>query len=104
MVTVVAVARSGRREIEMHAVVVRVKTQSSSTEGIRKQLETKVVPIAREIQGFIAGYWLAPKDGERLGFTIVDTLQSAEAAIKQIRPSEGDVLVSAEVREVLAST
>lgn len=48
----------------MHALVVHVSIQPGRDEESRVQLETNVVPRAKEAPGVVAGYWTRSPDGE----------------------------------------
>ena len=87
----------------MHAVVVTVDVGSRSAEEGRQILENQVVPRIKENKGFMAGYWLAPKDGHAMSVTFYETAEDAEAARTSLRPPQGVQLVSSEVRQVTAS-
>ena len=89
----------------MHAVVVTVKLPAgrSLEEGV-KQLESQVLPMVRQNPGVLNGYWLAPPSGDQgLSIVLYDTEENARSAAGSIRTPPEVQLLSAEVREVVAS-
>jgi heme-degrading monooxygenase HmoA len=85
----------------MHAVVVRVNVPN--VEETRPQLVERVVPAVAAQPGFVAGYWLEPKDDQGLSVAVFDSEDAARTAAENVRPPEGVTVVSVEVREVVAS-
>ena len=69
----------------MYAALVSVTIDPEVQEAAKSELTTEVVPMVAKAPGFIAGYWLEPKDGR--GFSIV-VFESEEQA-RQTAPPAG---------------
>jgi uncharacterized protein (UPF0276 family) len=67
------------------------------------ELLEHVVPRVAQQQGFRAGYWLEPKDGEGMSVIVFESEDDARTAAERIQPPEGVTLEGVEVREVVAS-
>jgi hypothetical protein len=74
-----------------------------SLEEARATLERQVVPRVKESPGFIAGYWIAPENGEGMSVIVFDTEEHAQAASRGLQPPPQVELINASVREVVAS-
>ena len=85
----------------MHAVVLTVKV--GNVEEARPELLERVVPSVSQAPGFVAGYWLEPKDGHGLSVVVFESEEAANAAAGRIQPPSGVTVESVEVREVVAS-
>lgn len=87
----------------MHAVVVRVTV--NDFESGQKHLREEVVPMIKQVPGFVAGYWLRPTDtGEGLSVVVFDSEDAAQAAAERVPQMipEDVTLQSVETREVVA--
>lgn len=88
----------------MHAVFVRVSINDSP--GAEKELKETVVPRVKSAPGFVAGCWTRSDDGSNgrsmIIFESEEAARSAEERITDNMP-KAVTLVSAEVREVVAS-
>jgi hypothetical protein len=90
----------------MHAVLTHVSI--TDYEAARKMLHSDVIPMAKQAQGFVAGWWLAPADGKSGEGVAVEVFESEDAAqsfVKQFEsqgpPDTGLVTItSIEIREV----
>ena len=89
----------------MHAIVVRVELPEGGTvEQGRQMVNEQVIPRVRQLAGFRGGYWLAPQTGrDGVSFLLFEDEQSARDAAAGLQPPPPVRLVSAEVREVVAS-
>ncbi len=89
----------------MHAVVGKVTIQAGREDEATEYLKTNVLPMVKQAPGVIAGYWVAPQDGQGLGFTLYETEEAARAALEMARNAPLPDYVSfdsIEVREVVA--
>jgi hypothetical protein len=68
----------------MHAVVVRAAI--SDLEQGKAALERDVLPRVRSMPGFVAGYWLEPKDGQGVSFVLFQDEEAAREASKMVEP------------------
>ncbi|TMK29510.1 MAG: hypothetical protein E6G61_09485 [Actinobacteria bacterium] len=90
----------------MHAVVVTVSIEPGHAEEAKAQLETNVLPRAKETPWVVSGYWTRSPDGEH-GFSMVifENEEAARAAADNIPnlPTPDFVTFdNIEVREVVA--
>jgi hypothetical protein len=88
----------------MFATIVRVTLKDEA--AAMASLTAEVVPNVKASPGFVAGYWMAPKDSKGLGVIMWQDEASAHAAVKMIKetPAEAPVTIeSVNVREVAAS-
>ena len=93
----------------MHAALIEVDTtgQPDRDEGL-SFLREQVVPQVSKAPGFVAGYWLMPReDGQGTAIVVFETEADLAAASEgmgvgsQVGP--GVTIVRAELREVAAS-
>jgi hypothetical protein len=104
-----AAPETGRKEAEMHALVVRVTIHNA--DRTREVLNSQVVPQVSGAPGFKAGYWTwATGGGETNGLSMIifDSEENARAAGDRISAIAADApddvtLDGVEVREVVAS-
>jgi heme-degrading monooxygenase HmoA len=89
----------------MFAVVTTVELPEGGTiEEGRKQLESDVIPRMKQAPGFVAAYFLAPKeDREGLSFIMFESKEAAMAVSENMQPPPPVRLLHSEVREVAAS-
>ena len=89
----------------MFAVVTKVELPADETiERGRKELETNVIPMIRQIPGFVSAVFLSPSEGnEGLSVLVFQTKEQAEGAVQQQRIEPPLKLISNDIREVAAS-
>ena len=63
----------------------------------------RVVPAVSQAPGFVAGYWLEPKDADGLSVVMFESEEAAKAAAERVQPPSSVTLETVEVREVVAS-
>ena len=88
----------------MHAVIGTVSIQAGREDEATEYLKTNVLPMVKQAPGIISGYFVAPRDGKGLGFTLYETEETARAAVEMARNSLPDYASfdSLDVREVVA--
>jgi hypothetical protein len=70
----------------MHAVMVRVKVDTSREDEARQVLRDVVVPTAKALPGFTRGDWVRALDSdEGLSILLFDSEDAARSAVEQIR-------------------
>ena len=94
----------------MHALLVSVSIDPAQSDGAFEQLRSQVVPAVKQSPGFVAGYWLAPKQaGATLaGWSIIvydseESARKAEEMAKSAPLAPGVQFTGFEMREVVAS-
>ena len=92
----------------MNAVVVRVTF--NDVEAAETMLNQEVVPMVKEIPGFVAGWWTRALDKSNgLGVMIFDSEETAQGVKQRLESQEGAAgndavnFQGAEVREVVAN-
>jgi hypothetical protein len=89
----------------MYAVVETVSI--SDYEKARKVLHDEVIPVVREIPGFVTGHWLAPVGGTGMSVVLFETEADARALADQMPPgrqiNEYVTVQTVEIREVAGS-
>jgi hypothetical protein len=88
----------------MHAVVSRVRIQSGHEDESLEHLRTNVLPRVQQAPGVVAGYWLAPQDGQGFAFIVFQSEEAARAAAEmaQTAPRPDSLTFdSVDVREVI---
>jgi hypothetical protein len=94
----------------MHALLVSVSVQRENLDSATKDLHERVVPTVKQSPGFVAGFWLDPKDTggpslEGSGFIVYDSeadAKNSQAMAAQVPQPAGVALTKFEIREVLA--
>jgi hypothetical protein len=84
----------------MHAVLVKVR--SDNFEAAQEVLRSEVVPRVSQAPGFVAGYWLEPKDGKGVSLVVFESEEAARSAAERLQPPPMVELEAVEVREVVA--
>lgn len=70
----------------MHAVMVRVKVDTSREDEARQVLRDVVVPTAKALPGFTRGDWVRALDSDEGGSVLLfDSENAARSAVEQIR-------------------
>jgi hypothetical protein len=94
----------------MHALIVTVSIDPANLASAQQELAERVVPTVKQAPGFVAGYWMSPKQaGNALeGFSMVlfdgeANAQQAEQMAKSGPMAPGVAFTSFEIREVIAS-
>jgi hypothetical protein len=97
-------APSGIREHIMHAALIRLTIDPAQAPIAAATFTKDLLPAVKAAEGFIAGYWLDPVDGEGFGFVLFDTEEQArKAALPASRWSAPGVTVrGVEIRRVAA--
>jgi hypothetical protein len=89
----------------MHAVLSTVRIQSGHEEEALEHLKANVLPRVKQAPGIVAGYWLAPQEGQGFAITVFETEEDARSAAEmaQNAPRPDSVsFASIEVRDVFA--
>ena len=89
----------------MHALVVTVSIEKDHLKEAEEELHTRVVPMVRQAQGVVSGYWLAPVDGHGLSVVLYESEEAAQTAAAGIPNTPRPDFVTfdtIEVREVVA--
>ena len=90
----------------MYAALVSVTIDAGKEDEARKLLAEQVVPGVQASPGFVAGYWMAPRDDKGWSVVVFDTEENARAAAPPAGSSPGGAPVTVdhvEFREVIAS-
>ena len=89
----------------MYAAIVSVTIDPKQEDEARSHLDKDVVPMVKAAPGFIAGYWVAAKDGKASSFVLWETEEQARQTAPPAgsTPGPGVTVDSLEVREVVAS-
>lgn len=93
----------------MHAVAVRVSIKD--VEAGQQMLESEVVPMVKQIPGFVTGWWTRSQDGSNgMSLMIFESEEAAQGVKERLEsategPNASDAvdLESVEVREVAAN-
>jgi hypothetical protein len=88
----------------MYAALVSVKIDPAQADSARSMLESQVVPSVKAAPGFVAGYWLEPKDGRGYSMVLFETEDQARqtAPPAEASPTPGVTVDMVEFREVVA--
>ena len=90
----------------MYAAFVTVTIDAGKEAEAREMLATQVVPMVKQADGLVAGYWGEPVDGRGLSVVVFDTEEHARAAAPPagMRPPGSPVVVdTVDFREVIAT-
>jgi hypothetical protein len=90
----------------MHAALVTVTIDAGKDAEALEVLTSQVVPMVKQSDGLIAGYWTEPRDGKGFSVVIFDTEEHARAAAPPagMRPPGSPVVVdSVDFLEVVAN-
>lgn len=87
----------------MHAALVTVNIDPATQEAARAMLEEQVIPMVKASPGFIAGYWLGPKDNHGFSLVVFETEDQARQAAPPAgaSPSPGVTVETVEFRSVV---
>jgi hypothetical protein len=94
----------------MHALLVSVSIPRENLDAATKDLHERVVPLVKQTPGFVAGYWLDPKDTggsglEGFGFIVYQSetdAKNAQTMASQSPQGAGATFTNFEIREVVA--
>jgi hypothetical protein len=94
----------------MHALLVSVSVARENLDAATKDLHERVVPTVKQSPGFVAGYWLDPKDTggpsfEGFGFIVYDSeadAKNSQSMAEQVPQPDGVTFTKFEIRGVLA--
>lgn len=90
----------------MYAAFVTVTIDPGKDAEAQAMLASQVVPMVKQSEGLIAGYWGEPLDGKGLSVVIFDTEEHARAAAPPagMRPPGSPVVVdTVDFREIIAT-
>ena len=89
----------------MHAVLVTVEIEAVEIDRAQKALREEIVPMVSAAPGFVAGYWLEPRDGQGVSLVVFDSEEQARQTAPPIgaSPTPGVTIASVEFRAVTAS-
>jgi heme-degrading monooxygenase HmoA len=90
----------------MHAALVSVTIDPGKEDEARAMLASQIVPMVKQSDGFVAGYWTEPRDGKGFSVVVFDSEEHAKAAAPPagMRPPGAPVVVdTVEFREVIAT-
>ena len=90
----------------MYAAFVTVTIDPGKEAEAKELLTSQIVPMVKQSEGLIAGYWGEPVDGRGLSIVVFDTEAHARAAAPPAgtRPPGSPVVVdTVEFREVIAT-
>jgi hypothetical protein len=69
----------------MHAVMLQVKVDPARFEESVGFVEREVLPVARQMPGIVAGYWLASPQGDGgIALTVFETEDAAKASMEMM--------------------
>lgn len=94
------------KEPAMYAAFVTVTIDPGKDAEAQAMLASQVVPMVKQSEGLIAGYWGEPLDGKGLSVVIFDTEEHARAAAPPagMRPPGSPVVVdTVDFREIIAT-
>src|SRR5438067_4631351 len=92
-----------KKEVSMHAVVVRVRIDPARAEEAEADVRDRVAPAVKQVPGATAGYWARSEDGTNgTSMVVFESEETARAAADTVpdRLPESVTLESVEVREV----
>lgn len=89
----------------MHAALVSVHVEPAAQEAAQAMLGEQIVPMVAASPGFVAGYWLEPRDDVGLSVLVFDTEENARAAAPAVgpAPAPGATVKDVDFRAVIAS-
>ena len=64
----------------MHAAMIRLTIDPAQAPAAAAAFTQTILPRVRAAEGFVAGYWVDPADGEGFGFVLFDTADQARQA------------------------
>ena len=92
----------------MHAVAVRVSI--NDVENAQQMLENEVVPMVKQVPGFVSGWWTRSQDGSNgMSLMVFESEEAAQGVKQRLESPEGPAgsdyvdLEGVEVREVVAN-
>jgi hypothetical protein len=94
----------------MHALLVSVNVPWENLDAATKDLHERVVPLVKQSPGFVAGYWLDPKESsgpglEGFGFLLFQSeadAKTSQTMAEQASQAAGVTFTNFEIREVVA--
>lgn len=89
----------------MYAVLVAVSIDQDHQDEARQSVKERVAPGVGQLPGAVAGYWLAPKDGQGYSTVVFDTEENAKTAAATVKDRAPQFVTvnHVEVREIIAS-
>jgi hypothetical protein len=90
-------------EDTMHAALVKVTIDPVTADAARSALQEQIIPMIKASPGFIAGYWLEPKDGHSFSIVVFESEDQARAAAPPAgaSPTAGVTVDDVEFRSVV---
>ena len=87
----------------MHAALVTVTIDPATADSARSALQDQIIPTVKASPGFIAGYWVEPKDGHGFSFVVFESEDQARQAVPAAgsSPMTGVKVDSIEFRPVV---
>jgi hypothetical protein len=61
----------------MHAVLMTVEIEAVEIDGAQKSLREEIIPMVSAAPGFVAGYWLEPRDGQGVSLVVFESEEQA---------------------------
>jgi hypothetical protein len=90
----------------MYAALVTVSIDAGREAEAQEMLTSQVIPMVKQSDGLVAGYWTEPQGGKGVSVVIFDTEEHARAAARPagMRPPGAPVVVdTVEFRHVIAT-
>jgi len=86
----------------MIAAIVSLTIDPAQAAAAATVFTADVLPRVRAAPGFVAGYWLEPKDGDGMGFMLFETAEQAADALppRASWDAPGVRIGAAEIRRV----
>ena len=85
--------------------MVTVTIDPTQADQAEKALHEQIIPMVSAAPGFVAGYWLAPSDGQAVSLVLFDTEEQARqtAPPMGVSPTPGVTIAAVEFRPVTAA-
>lgn len=89
----------------MYAAIMSLRIQADRASEAAAAFTAVLLPRVAGSEGFVAGYWVDPVDGEGMGFILFETREQAAAAMPPAADwsAPGVVIGGVEFRRVAAS-
>jgi len=86
----------------MYAALVKLTIDPAKAPAAANTFTNDILPRVQSAEGFMAGYWLDPADGQGFGFVVFETEEQARNATPPISnwSAPGVTIHSAEFRRV----
>ena len=82
-----------------------VTIEAAEIEGAQKALREEIIPMVSAAPGFVAGYWLEPRDGQGVSLVVFETAEQARQTAPPVgaSPTPGVTIAGVDFRAVAAS-